>query len=231
MAEPAPAGHGELEERLGYRFKDRRRLEAALTHASAMPSGTVRAGEQLEFLGDAVLDLAIAHLLLEEHPDADEGQLSKWRAMLVRTSTLAVKARELDLGNALCLGRGEERSGGRDKDSILACAYESVIGAIYLDGAFHRTCKVIQRHFKKELRSQAHTTMRDWKTLLQERTQAQYRSVPEYRLSGESGPAHAREFTSEVWVEGRCVASGTGSSKREAEQRAAQAAFEQLPGG
>ena len=230
MAESA-AEHGQLEERLGYRFKDRRRLEAALTHASAMPSGTVRASEQLEFLGDAVLDLAIAELLLREHPEADEGQLSKWRAMLVRTSTLAVKARELELGNALCLGRGEERSGGRDKDSILACAYESVLGAIYSDGGFARVRAVIRRHFAGEIRGKLHTTMRDWKTLLQERTQAQYRSVPEYRLSAESGPAHAREFTSEVWVEGRCVASGTGSSKREAEQRAAQAAIEQLSDG
>jgi ribonuclease-3 len=231
VSEPALVDRRELEQRLGYRFRNPALLETALTHSSAMPSGPVRSGEQLEFLGDAVVDLAIAHLLLQEHPEADEGQLSKWRAMLVRTSTLAGKARELDLGDALLVGRGEERSGGRDKDSILAWAYESVLGAIYRDGGFARARAVVRRHFRRDLKQKLHTSLKDWKTSLQEETQARYRTVPEYRLTAESGPAHAREFTCEVWVEGSRVACGSGTCMREAEQRAAQAALEAFTSG
>src|SRR5512144_2144924 len=121
----------QLEHRLGYEFRDPRRLQEALTHASALPAGVIRASEQLEFLGDAVLDLVIADLLLESLPHCNEGELSKLRAQLVRTSTLAAKARELGLGEAIHLGRGEDRSGGRSKVSILAAMYEAVIGALY----------------------------------------------------------------------------------------------------
>jgi ribonuclease-3 len=220
-----------LEERIGYRFRDPSKLEAALTHSSALPSGPVRSSEQLEFLGDAVLGLAVADLLLEAFPDADEGRLSKWRAALVRTTTLAAKARDLEIGAALLLGRGEERSGGRAKDSILAAAYESVLGAIYRDGGFHSAKAVVARHFARDLAGEPDHVGQDWKTLLQERTQARLRTVPEYRLVAERGPAHAREFTCEVWVAGDCLASGDGSSKREAEQRAARAALEGMKHG
>jgi ribonuclease-3 len=217
-----------LEERLGYRFRDARLLEAALTHSSALPSGPVRSSERLEFLGDAVLGLAVADLLLQRFQDADEGRLSKWRAALVRTTTLAAKARDFEIGEELFLGRGEHRSGGRAKDSILAAAYESVLGAIYLDGGFHSAKAVVARHFAGDLAGEPDNVGQDWKTLLQERTQARLRTVPEYRLAGERGPAHAREFTCEVSVAGRCLASGEGTSKREAEQRAARAALEAM---
>jgi ribonuclease III len=222
---PEPDETRALEERIGYEFRDRARLEAALTHASALPAGVVRSSEQLEFLGDAVLDLVIADVLLETLPHCDEGELSKLRAQLVRTSTLASKARELGLGEAIHLGRGEDRSGGRSKASILAATYEAIIGAIYRDCDFHRTKAVIARHFHREIDAIDSLDDQDWKTLLQERTQAQFRTVPQYRLVAQEGPAHARHFTSEVWVGDDCFASGAGASKREAEQHAARAAL------
>jgi ribonuclease-3 len=215
-----------LEQRLGYTFLDPCLLEAALTHTSAMKAGRTRVGEQLEFLGDAVLDAAIADLLLSAYPQLDEGTLSKRRAMLVQTMALAAKARQLGIGEVLRLGRGEDRSGGRDKDSILAWTYEAVLGAIYRDGGFERAKAVVARHFAEELERSALGSTGDWKTELQERTQAEQRIVPEYRLAGESGPAHRRVFSVEVWVGDRCLARGQGTSKRQAEQQAARAALE-----
>ncbi len=219
------AGGAELEIALGYRFTDLSLLEAALAHSSSLPRGIVRSSEQLEFLGDAVLDLAIADLLLSAFPEQPEGVLSKCRARIVCTASLAAKARQLGIGGALRLGRGEERSGGRDKDSILAAAYESVIGAIYRDAGFFRTKAVIRRHFRVEISATDVLETRDWKTLLQERTQARYRVLPEYRLVAEDGPAHARRFCCEVWVGGELLAAGAGTSKREAEQDAAARAL------
>ncbi|MEO8605551.1 MAG: ribonuclease III [bacterium] len=216
----------ELESRLGHTFLDPRLLEAALTHTSALSAGDVRANEQLEWLGDAVIGLAIAELLLRVCPDLDEGQLSKRRAMLVRAATLAAKARDLGIGAALRLGRGEDRGGGREKSSILACAYESVIGAVFRDAGFERAKAVVARHFADDLARGGVTGTPDWKTMLQERTQAQWRTVPEYRLTAADGPAHARQFTIEVWVDNRCVARGVGSSKRDAEQDAARQAVD-----
>ncbi len=220
--------HGTVEERIGYEFRDPALLAEALTHASALPPGMVRAGERYEFLGDAVLDLAIADLLLHAFPEWDEGQLSKRRALLVRTPTLAAKARELGLDEGLRLGRGEDRSGGRTKASILAATYEAVIGAIYREAGFARVRTIIARHFAAELRVGAAMMAQDWKTQLQEQSQAAFRTVPEYRLVEERGPAHARHFTSEVWVGGRLLARGDGTSKREAEQDAARVALEVL---
>jgi ribonuclease III len=218
----------DLEVRLGYEFRDRSLLDAALTHSSALPSGPVRSSEQLEFLGDAVIDLAIANLMLRAFPDQDEGRLSKWRAVLVRTRTLAAKARQLGIGEGLLLGRGEERSGGRSKDSILAAAYESILGAIFRDGGFSRAEAVVARHFMVELAAGPNLGAHDWKTQLQELTQARFRSVPEYRIAEERGPPHARHFTTEVWVAGEYLARGDGTSKREAEQQAARVAMQQL---
>ena len=217
-----------LEQRLGYTFLERSLLDAALTHTSALPANAVRAGEQLEFLGDAVLGLVIADLLLHTFPDLDEGELSKRRATLVRAPTLAEKARGLGIGQALRLGRGEDRAGGREKTSILSSTYEAVLGAIYRDGGFERAKAVIMRHFAEDLERGGVAGAPDWKTALQERIQARHRTVPEYRLAGEEGPAHARQFTAEVWVGAQCLARGQGTSKREAEQQAARAALEVL---
>jgi ribonuclease-3 len=228
MARKPPDDGSALEARLGYVFLDRRLLEAALTHPSALPVGAVRAGEQLEFLGDAVVNLVVADLLMRAFPRLDEGQLSKRRAMMVRTATLAAKARALGVGDALRLGRGEDRSGGRGKSSILACAYESIVGAVFRDAGFERTRAVIGRHFEEDVKRGGLTGAPDWKTLLQERVQARLRTVPEYRHAAEAGPAHARRFTAEVWVAGERIAEGAGTSKRVAEQDAARAALEIL---
>lgn len=214
-----------IEAAVGYRFADVSLLEAALSHSSSLPRGVVRSGEQLEFLGDAVIDLAIADLLLDAFPDQSEGVLSRSRARMVCTGSLAAKARSLGIGTALRLGRGEERSGGRDKESILAAAYESVIGAIYRDAGFFRARTVVRRHFKSDLAALDVLETRDSKTQLQERTQARLRVLPEYRVVAEEGPAHARRFRCEVWVGGERLATGAGSSKREAEQDAAASAL------
>ena len=226
MSAPERDDDRALEDRLGYTFLERSLLDAALTHTSALGAGTVRAGEQLEFLGDAVLGVVIADLLLDAFPDLDEGELSKRRATLVRAPTLATKARALGIGEALRLGRGEDRGGGREKASILASSYEAVLGAIYRDGGFERVKGVITRHFAEEIEGGGIAGAPDWKTTLQERIQARDRTVPEYRLAAEEGPAHARVFTAEVWVGERCLARGQGTSKREAEQQAARAALE-----
>jgi ribonuclease-3 len=215
-----------LEDRLGYEFRDRSLLDAALTHASAMPPGIVRAGERLEFLGDAVLALVTADLLLKAFAGANEGELSKRRAQLVRTSTLAAKARELGLDEEIRLGRGEDRSGGREKASILAACYEALIGAVFLDGGLGHAHAVVARHFAPEIAGSGRAlASQDWKTLLQERTQAAARVVPEYRVIEEKGPAHARQFTAEVYVAGKYLARGEGRSKRAAEQQAAKTAY------
>lgn len=218
----------DLERRLGYCFRCPELLEAALTHASALRPGVVRSSERLEFLGDAVLDLAIADLLLEAFPRWDEGQLSKFRASLVRKTTLAGKAAECGLGEALLLGKGEERSGGRAKRSILACAYEAVIGAVFRDGGFERARTVVARHFAAELAKGDSAGSSDWKTMLQEHTQEFMQVVPEYRIVEERGPAHSPWFTSEVCIGARCLGRGEGATKREAEQQAAQAALRNL---
>ena len=227
MRQPLGDEFQAIEARLGYSFLDRSLLDAALTHPSALPVGAMRAGEQLEFLGDAVLDLVIADLLLLHFPDLDEGELSKRRATLVRTVTLAEKARGLGLDEALRLGRGEDRSGGREKASILAYGYEAVLGAVFRDGGFGRTRAVITRHFAEDIARGGIAGAPDWKTILQERTQAARRIVPEYRVCEESGPAHARRFAVEVWVGDARLAVGYGPSKRTAEQDAARAALEE----
>ena len=214
-----------IEAQFGYVFRDRGLLEAALTHSSALPPGVVRTSEQLEFLGDAVLGVIIADRLLGKFPDFDEGKLSKCRALLVCSSTLATKAREFNLGEALFLGRGEERSGGREKDSILSATYEAVIGAVFRDGGFVRTRELVERHFQAEVESGWALVGRDWKTILQERTQAGSKTVPEYRIVEEHGPAHAPRFKAEVWVGEQYLGCGEGPSKRSAEQNAAQAAL------
>lgn len=217
-----------LERSLGYSFRDRSLLDGALTHTSALAEGSVRAGEQLEFLGDAVLGAAIADLLLGVFPGAHEGELSKRRAMLVRAATLAAKAQAFGVDAAMRLGRGEERAGGRGKVRLLACTYEAVLGAIYLDGGFERARAVIARHFAADLERGGVVGASDWKTMLQERVQAGRRLLPEYRVAAEEGPAHARRFTVEVWVNGEFLARGEGTSKRAAEQEAARAAMEEF---
>jgi ribonuclease III len=207
-------------------------LQRALTHRSyAYEHGGLPTNERLEFLGDAVLGLVITTTLYHNHPDLAEGQLAKLRASVVNMRALADVARTLctgGLGPYLLLGKGEEATGGRDKASILADTLEALLGAIYLQHGIERTSQVIHRLFDPLLAdSAARGAGLDWKTSLQELTAERSLGVPEYRVD-ESGPDHAKTFTSWVIVAGTRYGGATGASKKEAEQRAAEAAWREL---
>jgi len=193
-----------------------------LTHPSAVMAGEPHY-ERLEFLGDAVLDLAIADLLMRRFPEAKEGALSKERASIVNGRTLAVKANEIGLGDALRLGKGEEKSGGRDKISILAAAFEAVIGAIYTDGGLEPAQRVVERLFADDIGGPA--AERDYKTELQEIAYRKFRAQPVYELVAARGPDHAKRFTTRIRIAGRELGVGEGGSKKQSEQAAARAAL------
>jgi ribonuclease III len=222
-----------LELTIGYRFRDRGLLEHAMTHTSRANedvSGGVRDNESLEFLGDAVLGFVIADLLFNEFPDCDEGQKSKIKAALVSTVTLARMAERLSIGEHLLLGRGEEKTGGRRKQALLADGYEALIAAIYLDGGIEHARAFVAREFATLLADahRAGTAGQDYKSALQELVQSRNSPLPEYRLVGTLGPDHRKLFQVEVVVSGEPVAEATGSSKKEAEQEAARRALEHL---
>ncbi len=226
--EPRTLSINELQQRLGYEFRDVRLLQWALTHPSATPTASTQRMEQLEFLGDAVLGLVLSDLLLQRYPDAAEGRLSQYRAALVNTQSLAVKARELGLGKALQLGRGEEKTGGREKASILAAAFEALLGAVYLDGGFEAARAILARHFEEDIATLPARRRIDAKTALQELCQGRLRQTPRYVTVAQSGPDHARWFVVEAVVGGQVVARGEGKSKRAAEQEAARRALAHL---
>ena len=187
--------------------------------------------ERLEFLGDAVLDLIISHLLMDIFRDAKEGDLSKFRAMIVDEAGLYRVALRLNLGSFLCLGKGEEQSNGREKPSILANTTEALFGALYLDAGFDKTMEIAHRLFQPFLEKLDEKEMgRDFKSLLQEFTQQSYKTLPEYKLLEEKGPAHDKIFKVELILDGRTLAEGEGKSKKEAEQKAAKEAFFCLKG-
>ena len=222
-----------VEKVLGYCFSDRGLLEHALTHRSRAHedvSGGVRDNESLEFLGDAVLGLVISDRLFRECPDWDEGQKSKARSVLVSTAGLAVVGTQLGLGEYLLLGRGEEKTGGRQKRSLIADTLEAVVAAIYLDGGIDAAERFIEHCFRSRLDAirtdgiSAGLTQ-DHKSALQEWLQAHGMGLPRYELVATSGPAHSTMFESEVWVGKHSVARGEGRSKKESEQQAAEAAF------
>lgn len=215
-----------LEDALGHAFQRPGYLDVAVTHRSF--SVDVQNNETLEFLGDAVLALAMADLLMRRFPAAREGDLSKLRAGLVNAAVLAQKARALGLGQWLRLGKGEEKSGGRDKESILAAVYEAVLGAVYLDAGYEAARRLIEGHFATEVVADGVAGLRDYKTRLQELTQRLFRATPVYQLVEESGPDHAKRFVSELSIAGRAYGRGVGHSKKTAEQAAAMEALEAL---
>jgi len=201
-------------------------LEQALTHRSyAYEHGGLATNERLEFLGDSVLGLVVTDALYTTHPDLAEGQLAKLRASVVNTRALAAVARGLQLGRWLRIGRGEEVTGGRDKNSILADTMEALIGAVYLDRGIAGATAMVRALFDPLMAVAAtQGAALDWKTALQELMAARGLGVPDYRI-GESGPDHAKQFTAEVLVEGEPHGDGEGRSKKEAEQQAAEAAW------
>ncbi|HEX2252479.1 MAG TPA: ribonuclease III [Thermoanaerobaculia bacterium] len=214
-----------LERLFGHRFRRRELLDMALTHRShTHESGTEGNYERLEFLGDAVLGMLTAEWLYGERPDLPEGELSKLKSYLVSREVLAQRAEVLGLGDALRLGVGEERSGGRRKASLLADVMESVIGAVYLDGGLEAARKVVRPLLEEGLALRERTKV-DPKTRLQELSQARGWDLPEYRLAEESGPDHAKLFTVECRLRGRLAGTGSGRSKKVAEQAAAAAAL------
>ncbi len=221
-----------LHKELGYRFRNPELILQAFRHSSYVNEqvgANLEDNERLEFLGDAVLDLAISHFLMEHFRDASEGDLSKFRAMLVDEAGLFHVATKLNLGAYLALGKGEEQSGGRHKPSILADTTEALIGAIYLDGGFDVAKQIIQRLFLPLLKK-VHTEdlLQDFKSLLQEYTQQAYKALPKYRLVEETGPAHDKAFRIALSINGAFLAEGRGKSKKEAEQHAAREAFFRL---
>ncbi len=182
--------------------------------------------ERLEFLGDAVLDLAIADLLMRRFPEAKEGPLSKQRASIVNARTLALKAQSIELGRMLRLGKGEEKSGGREKVSILAAAFEAVIGAIYTDAGLAPAQQVVERLFSGDIGGPA--AERDYKTELQEVAYRRFRAQPVYELISAHGPDHAKRFTTRIRIAGRDLGTGEGGSKKQSEQAAAREALDRI---
>ena len=222
-----------LQRRIRYRFKDRGLLEHALTHKSRAAedaSGGVADNESLEFLGDAVLGLVVAEALFRKYPTYNEGQKSKIKASVVSTQSLARHAEELRLGEHLILGRGEEKTGGRFKQALLADAYEALIAAIYLDGGLTAAAAFLERELNDAIEDGSVQSVvgQDYKSALQERLQALGRPLPEYRLSGEAGPDHRKQFSIDVVVSGEVLGSATGKAKKEAEQEAARLALAKL---
>jgi ribonuclease III len=207
-------------------------LERALTHRSfAYEHGGLPTNERLEFLGDAVLGLVVTDALFREYPDLPEGHLAKLRAAVVNMRALADVARGLHLGDYVRLGRGEEGTGGRDKASILADTLEAVIGAVYIERGLEAADVLVHRLFDPVIaRSARLGAGLDWKTSLQELTAASVLGVPEYHVD-ESGPDHQKSFQALVRVGGRVYGSGTGRSKKEAEQHAAEAAWSAISNG
>jgi ribonuclease-3 len=222
----------ELEGRLGHQFKEMKWLDQALTHKSFIyetnhPEKV--SNEVLEFLGDAVLTLAVSHLLLNRFPDAQEGTLSMMRSQLVKRSSLASLSKELQLEGHLLLGKSQQLNGGMEKSSILANTYEALIGAIFMDSGFNQALEIIQQHFEFHLQVKPPSVIiNDFKSLLQIYSQQSYKQSPQYRVLNESGPDHDKCFQASVMIDGEVKGLGWGKSKKEAEQEAAKNALEEL---
>jgi ribonuclease III len=222
----------EIEQILQYQFNDQSLLQEALRHSSFVNElggePQLRDNERLEFLGDAVLNLIVGHLLMRCYPDLKEGDLSRSRAILVNESQLAAMARSFDLGWYIQLGKGEIQTQGREKNSILADTFEALMAAVYLDGGFGAAYKIIEANFQPLIEQlQTTTNNHDYKSQLQEKVQVEHGSMPEYSIIREDGPDHDKTF----WVTLKVIdleTQGSGKSKKAAEQDAARRALESL---
>ena len=220
----------DLETAIGYRFRNISLLQNALTHSSYANErwhNSLLSNERLEFLGDSVLGMLVAEYLFKTFPDRPEGELTRMRADMVCEHTLAAVANKIGLGNHLMLGHGEEQGGGRNRESILADAMESVIAACFLDGGLDAASKIVRQFILVDVPvTRMHNA--DYKTTLQELVQQKKHQVLSYALVGESGPDHDKQFSVEVSLNGNVVGEGIGSSKKRAEQMAARAAIVRL---
>lgn len=220
----------DLEDAIGYQFRNISLLQGALTHSSYANErwhDSLASNERLEFLGDSVLGMVVADYLYRHFPDRPEGELTRMRADMVCETTLACVAEQMELGHHLRLGNGEDQRGGRQRPSILADAVESVIAAAYLDGGMEAAVALIRRYILTDVPvTKMHHV--DYKTALQELIQRKRNQTLRYSLVEESGPDHAKQFVVEVSLNGQTVGTGAGSSKKRAEQDAARAAMEAL---
>lgn len=210
----------ELSRKLGYQFNNPELLKLALTHRSCEEANN----ERLEFLGDSIVNFVVAEMLYRQFPNAQEGNLSRWRATLINRDTLGDMARSFEMGRFLRLGPGELKSGGHDRQSILSCAMEAIIGAIYLDGGFQAVQACIMKWYEPALEAISYTNNgKDPKTQLQELLQSRHLSLPVYTVTSVEGEAHQQSFVVECFVEDiKAKAEGKGTSRRRAEQDSAQ---------
>jgi len=229
---PTPNPLSVQQESLGYRFNNPGLLTRAMTHSTFRvehPEIGNEDNETLEFLGDAVLDLVIGALLLSLYPSMTEGELTKLRSALVQEQHLSIVSQYLHLGEFLLLGKGEDQSGGRQKSSILASAYEAVIGAIFLDSDYTTAQKIVEAHFHDRIGAARQSiSIGDAKSTLQELTQDKFNAAPQYILDKAEGPDHAKTFTVSVHLQGRLLASASARNKKAAEQKAAAIALAHL---
>lgn len=211
-------------------FQNTALFQTALTHRSALnESDAKESNERLEFLGDAVLELAVTDFLYKRFPEATEGEMTAYRSALVKTTTLATISKELGIHTLLKLSKGEERSGGRENTGLLADLFEAVTGALYLDQGYEAAAHFIAENvFPKLSRVISGELYKDYKTTLQELVQSKGQGTPTYETIAENGPDHAKTFTVEVLVDGNALATGTGKSKQDASQAAAREALEEM---
>ena len=216
----------EIEGKLGWEYREPALLHNALTHSSYANEQNSRSNERLEFLGDSVLSLIVSNLLYSNSHHLKEGDMSKMRANLVCEKSLAECAGKINLGKYLYLGTGEERTGGRERASVLADATEALIAALYLDAGFEKASEFVLSllHDKTELILKGEY-ISDYKTELQERIQSHSPEAPEYKIISETGPDHSKTFEAAVYVSGKMIGSGIGKTKKDAEQSAAKAAL------
>ncbi len=214
-----------LEKKIRFKFKNRKLLEEALTHKSyAMERGTKLFNERLEFLGDSIVNAVVAHYFFKRFPTNDEGRLSKIKSQMVARPALAVWARQIDLGSYLMMSGGEEATGGRDRDSLLSNTFEALVGAIFLEAGFPKAQRFIVRLLSKHKR----IVETDYKSKLQELIQKKYKMPPTYTVTSESGPDHAKTFNMEVRIRRRLLGTGSGPSKKQAEQASAYMALKKI---
>ena len=221
-----------FEKTMGLTFKDKELLKRSLTHRSFLNENKkedLKNNERLEFLGDAVLELVISEYLFHEYPDRPEGELTSFRAAVVKTDNLAMISKELNLGKYLLMSKGEEMTGGREKDYLLANTFEAIIGALYLDQGYNAVKDFLTKHLIPQIGTIVEYRLDiDAKTKLQEITQGIFKTTPIYKITNEKGPDHDKIFTVEVMIKGKVYGRGSGVTKQKAEDSAAAEALKKV---